>query len=94
MLLPDTHGHDARVVAEQIRARTGEARWFDAPVTVSAGVSELVPGETAGAWLRRADEWLYVAKREGRNRVMGDGNLQVQPDLPYPDAGIDRSIAR
>ena len=47
VLLPDTHGHDARVVAEQIRARTGEARWFDAPVTVSAGVSELVPGETA-----------------------------------------------
>jgi diguanylate cyclase len=38
-------------------------------VTVSAGVAELGPGETAASLLQRADDALYASKREGRNRV-------------------------
>ena len=38
-------------------------------VTVSAGVAELRPGETAASLLARADQALYVSKRSGRNRV-------------------------
>jgi diguanylate cyclase (GGDEF)-like protein len=39
------------------------------PVTISLGVAEHQGGETAAQWLRRADEALYSAKREGRNQV-------------------------
>ena len=38
-------------------------------VTVSIGVAQVQPGETASALLERADHALYQAKRDGRNRV-------------------------
>ncbi|RMS66869.1 Diguanylate cye [Pseudomonas syringae pv. aceris] len=38
-------------------------------MTVSLGCSTLLPTETADSLLRRADNALYVAKREGRNRI-------------------------
>ena len=44
-------------------------------VTISIGLSSLVPGETAGAWVERADRALYDAKAKGRDRV-------VVADLP------------
>ena len=38
-------------------------------VTVSAGLAQKRPGETATALLERADEALYASKRGGRNRI-------------------------
>eukprot|EP01133_Synstelium_polycarpum_P005091 gene5091-5911_t len=38
-------------------------------LTVSLGCSTLLAGESAESLLRRADSALYVAKREGRNRL-------------------------
>lgn len=39
-------------------------------VTVSCGVTALRPGETEGRHMfERADQAMYVAKQEGRNRV-------------------------
>lgn len=38
-------------------------------VSISLGCSSLLPGESAESLLRRADNALYVAKREGRNRL-------------------------
>lgn len=70
-LLPDTDRHGALAVAEQI-VRTVEAQ-EDAVVgrvTISAGVAWLRgDGDEAAAVLRRADEALYEAKGQGRNRV-------------------------
>jgi len=38
-------------------------------LTVSLGCATLLPGESTESLLRRADNALYVAKREGRNRL-------------------------
>ena len=39
-------------------------------LTVSIGVAELVSGDSAQRWLGRADQALYRAKSEGRNRAV------------------------
>ena len=38
-------------------------------LTVSVGVAQLGRHESVDDWLRRADQALYSAKHEGRNRV-------------------------
>lgn len=39
-------------------------------ITISLGVAEIQPGETANSLIDRADKLLYEAKELGRNRVM------------------------
>jgi diguanylate cyclase len=39
-------------------------------ITFSAGVARLEPGEAGESMVRRADEAMYEAKRQGRNRVL------------------------
>ncbi|MEM8983173.1 MAG: GGDEF domain-containing protein, partial [Pseudomonadota bacterium] len=38
-------------------------------VTISLGVAERMPSETADQWIKRADTALYDAKRSGRNQT-------------------------
>ena len=60
----------AVILGEKVRAAIEALRIEGfAPLTVSAGTSELGPGEEPAAALRRADAALYRAKAEGRNRV-------------------------
>jgi hypothetical protein len=40
-------------------------------VSISVGVSEWSPEDSADAWMHDADAALYHAKRGGRNRVAG-----------------------
>jgi diguanylate cyclase (GGDEF)-like protein len=70
LLLPNTAEPDALRVAEELRARVAQAEWpCGAVVTVSIGVAQLHPAQTQDAWLKAADEALYRAKTEGRDRV-------------------------
>jgi diguanylate cyclase (GGDEF)-like protein len=65
---------DAMRVAEEFRIRIASAAFADAcTVSISAGVSELEPGQSAADWIADADAALYAAKRDGRNRVAGNG---------------------
>ena len=74
MALPETTAEQAFIASERLRTAI-EGHIFmgnveQIPVTVSIGVAISIPGETdPEALLRRADEKLYQAKREGRNRV-------------------------
>ena len=65
---------DAVTLAERVRAAVAaqsiETREVTLPVTISIGVAQVESEGTASAdLLRRADEQLYRAKEEGRNRV-------------------------
>ena len=76
LVLAGTSVRDAALVAERIRTRVAaEARAGGASVTISIGVAGCpmstaahVP-QTLTATMRLADEALYVAKAQGRNRV-------------------------
>jgi two-component system cell cycle response regulator len=75
VVMPDTAKDVALRVAERVRGLV-EATPFvieegrrSIAVTVSVGVSERGRDGDASALLRRADEALYQAKAEGRNRV-------------------------
>jgi len=73
ILLSNTNREAAAMVGERLRfAAQTEDYAADGNVvelTVSLGCSTLLPGESAESLLRRADSALYVAKREGRNRL-------------------------
>jgi diguanylate cyclase len=40
-------------------------------ITFSAGVAQLAPAEPGMDAIRRADQAMYLAKRSGKNRVLG-----------------------
>lgn len=51
-------------------------------VTVSLGVAQYVRGETVSTLLERADACLYQAKREGRNKVVSERDLDTRAHRP------------
>jgi diguanylate cyclase len=74
LLLPGIAGDDAWSVAERIRQRveanpTELEGGTSVPVTVSLGIATLQQDDSADALLARADQAMYRAKRDGRNRT-------------------------
>jgi diguanylate cyclase (GGDEF)-like protein len=61
---------EGTALAEMLRADIeGTPLIREDRVTVSIGVASRRPGESTRDWLRRADDAMYAAKRDGRNRV-------------------------
>jgi diguanylate cyclase len=84
VILPGTGLRQATTVAEHIRRAvmgkelmkrsTGENL---GRITISVGVASLHRGETVATLIERADNCLYAAKRNGRNRVI----CEVDPEI-------------
>jgi diguanylate cyclase (GGDEF)-like protein/PAS domain S-box-containing protein len=70
ILLPGDGPQQTAQVAEDVRERVAGHLFPDVgQVTVSLGIAAYLPGESRTEFLRRVDDALYRAKREGRNRV-------------------------
>jgi diguanylate cyclase (GGDEF)-like protein len=70
LLCPETDVPHAVSMLDKLRAALARQAWpHGLPVTSSFGVTSLKPDEDIGAAIKRADEALYRAKANGRNRV-------------------------
>lgn len=73
VILPGTGLKSAKFVGEKIRSSVQETEFTvkdqTVEITLSGGVSETVKGDTVEELILRADKALYLAKREGKNRV-------------------------
>ena len=80
LLLPQTTAEDAERLVERLRAGVADARakigdqWLE--ITVSIGLTSASRGVLdVNGILRVADEALYAAKRQGKNRLVARGAL-------------------
>ncbi len=70
IILAGTDLKGAVAVAEKLRKRVSEHEFQTVgKVTISLGVTAFNPHDTFESLLKRADDALYMAKRNGRNRV-------------------------
>jgi two-component system, cell cycle response regulator len=70
VVLPRTDSESAVAVAERLRRAVESAEWQLRPVTGSFGVASIRPDmETRQELIEAADQALYQAKKNGRNRV-------------------------
>ncbi|MEE9272934.1 MAG: PleD family two-component system response regulator [Robiginitomaculum sp.] len=79
--MPEANQEAAVLAADRVRALIGgtsihvDGQAFS--VTVSAGVSQVYPGDKFRDVFKRADDALYKAKQNGRNQVRGAGNKKA-----------------
>lgn len=85
-ILPQTPLRDAMIVAERIRTTVAGKRITNrrsgielGRITLSIGAAEYSIGESVAEMVQRADKALYTAKRQGRNRVVSQ--LEIDPSL-------------
>ena len=89
VILPGVNLDAAIAVAETIRSQVADKRVTNrrtgqvlGQVTLSAGAAVYAPGESVGAFIHRADEALYLAKHDGRNRVRSETDLVTAAKKP------------
>ena len=94
LLLPNTSTREAAAAAERLRGVLGRASirigsGHRLAVTVSAGVACANDdgGRDAAVLYRRADQALYRAKDQGRNRVNIETANACAPDRPFSRGG-------
>lgn len=92
VVLPETRLKDACKVAEAIRKQVADRKVMNrrtgqvlGQVTLSVGAAEYEFGETLGAFVHRADEALYHAKRHGRNQVRTQEDLASSTQVEFDE---------
>ncbi|MDH4869470.1 GGDEF domain-containing protein [Pseudomonas sp. BN515] len=77
ILLPEINGDEARSIGERLRVSLEQIASFYSPlgvlpgVTVSIGMAEMQQPDSLQGLIARADNALYQAKHDGRNRLNG-----------------------
>lgn len=83
LIFPATVPADAKAIAERLRRALGERVWpHGLQVTGSFGVAQARAGEDLVDGIRRADEAMYLAKSNGRDRVELNLSSTGVPSLP------------
>lgn len=84
VILPNTDLAAAMALAESVRSLVGgkhlrkkQTGTVIGNITLSLGVARYRPGESPAAFLKRADDGLYQAKRTGRNRSIAETDLDA-----------------
>jgi diguanylate cyclase len=84
--LPNTMLRSALTVADHIRRAVMTKELMKRStgqnlgrVTISIGVAALRPGDNSQSLIERADNCLYAAKRNGRNRVICETDPEINP---------------
>lgn len=79
IFLPGASPEQALGALERLRRAVREHAWSIAAVTVSAGIANQQPGDGSDSLYRRADDALYAAKHDGRDRVLHAALLGLEP---------------
>ncbi len=74
IILPETSGEEAKIVAQRIRMAVESEKFSPEPgkqvtTTISVGVTEYSQKEELRTFVCRADKAMYTSKEMGRNRV-------------------------
>ena len=87
VILPSTELDAAMALAESVRAmvagkhlRKKQTGADIGNITLSLGVAKYRMGEPSAAFVKRADDGLYQAKRTGRNRAIAETELNAAAD--------------
>jgi len=87
VLLHGTGVAGATRLAEELRQRVEQAKIVpEGSLTVSIGVCEVIAAQDLDHWFKLADAALYLAKRNGRNRV------EVARQVPAEHEPIARTV--
>jgi diguanylate cyclase len=93
VILPQTSLADAVGLANQIRLKVESKKLVKKStgdilgmITISMGVTQYDPNESAEDFIRRADVCLYAAKRTGRNRVVCQADRTILAAAESPAA--------
>lgn len=86
VLMPQTELEQARLICERVRALVAEHRFGSSSqplsISISIGLARLDVAAEDGAALRAADQALYQAKNEGRDRVVLHASGLAQGQRP------------
>jgi len=98
VILPNTPLAGAKMVAERIRSavrardlKKRSTRESLGRVTISIGVAQFHPKDTAHELLQRADACLYAAKRSGRDRVVSEHDSEYTSEKKLFEQLVDVS---
>ena len=94
LIFPESSWTGARIAADRVRESVANLDIPELPTSsgtsISIGVAVHRPGETVEDTLRRADEALYHAKEEGRDRVVMADPRPEASTIPQPETTTGR----
>ncbi len=99
VILPGTRLSAAMKAAERVRTAVAERTFAvsgsEVLITVSVGVSEVMPPDDVNGIVTRADVGLYAAKAAGRNCSYGHNGKTSQSinDIPATDVDIETLVS-